>query len=361
MIIANKKGVIIMKKSIAKKILSCALALVLTLGLTACGGDAPSDSSEPSSSGEQSSTPNAEPLKVTLVATATGLGDRSFNDMAWEGIQRAEAELGVEVSIIEPKSVSDFSSSIATAAASGADVILAFGGAFSDALAENAPKFPDVYFGGLNCTAESDNLQVAQTSDHEGSFLAGALAALMTETGTIGGIGGQDADNINRFYVGYEEGAKYINPDIEVLISYVGSYSDPAKGKDFALQLMNEGADIIYAVAGGTGEGLFEAVRENEDLYAIGVDADQDYITEGKILTSMMKRVDNIAYKMIEDAINGTFETGYVVYDLVNGGVALSPMTYTKDLIGEEIIAELEAIEEKIISGEIVVTDLFAK
>ena len=213
---------------------------------------------------------------VTYITTNAGLGDRSFNDSAWAGLQKAEKELGVEISVIEPKAVSDYGTALVSAVNSGSDIILGFSASWTDTFTEYCTKYPDVYFGGLNCNAQADNLMNAVTGDHEGSFLAGALAAMMSKTGTIGAIGGMDGDNINRFLVGYEEGAKYVNPSIVVLKSYVGAFNDPAKGKEFALQLMNEGADVIYQVAGGTGMGVFEAAKENPNLYAIGVDANRN-------------------------------------------------------------------------------------
>lgn len=334
-------------------------ALLISLMLTACGGDKAAETKqEEKAAGEAA---KEDTLHVTFITSPGGLGDRSFNDSAWAGIQRAEEELGVEVSIIETKQVSDFGTSIVSAVNNGANLILGYGGSWTDAFDEYCEKFPDVYFGGLNCTVEADNLQMAQSADHEGSFLAGALAAMTSKTGVIGVIGGQDAVNINRFLVGYEEGAKYVNPDIKVLTTYVGSFNDPVKGKEYALQLMNEGADVIYHVAAGSGEGLFEAAKENENLYAIGVDGNQDYIVEGKILTSMVKNCDNMAYDMIKAVQDGTFESGYKVYGISNGGVGLTDMEFTKDYIGEETLTKLDEIKAEIEAGEIKVTDLFAQ
>ena len=319
-----------MRRRNEMKLAACLTAAVLTGVLAGCGGAA-----QPAGGGESSAADDGT-VKVTFITTETGLGDRSFNDSAWEGLERAEKELGVEIALIEPSSVADTGTSIISAVNSGSDLILGFGASWTDAFEEYCERFPDVYFGGLHCNVSADNLQVAKTADHEGSFLAGALAAMKSESGVVGFIGGQDADNINRFYVGYEEGAKYVNPDITVLKSYVGSYTNPAKGKEYALQLMDSGADIIFHAAGGTGEGLFEAARENDGLYAIGVDSNQDYIAEGKILTSVVKNCGNIAYDMVKSVQDGTFESGDKVYDLENGGVGLTDMEYTSSKQREE-------------------------
>ena len=279
----------------------CASALLIAAAVTACGGStsettaqaeteaeaADGEAGEAEAEGGEEAA--ADTIKVTFIATDTGLGDRSFNDSTWEGVQRAHDELGVEISIIEPDSVADMGTAIMTAVQSGSDLILGFGGSWADPLSEYCDRFPDVYFGGLNCNVTADNLQMAKTADHQGSFLAGALAATMTKTGTVACLGGQDADNINRFITGFEEGVKYVNPDVTVLKSYVGSYSDPALGKEYSLQLMNEGADIIFHIAGGTGEGLFEAARENAKLNGL----DNCNFIAGDVL----KTLDNISEK----------------------------------------------------------------
>ena len=337
-----------------KKALSILLAIFMLAGLllTGCGGGA-SPGSDSGMGGKK--------IKVVLLAHG-GLGDRSFNDSAWAGVQKAEKDFGVEISVLEPKTAAEYGTALVSAVNSGADLILGFSNAWADPFKEYCEKYPEVYFGGLNAKGvAADNLSMAVTSDHEGSFLAGALAAMMSKTGTIGAIGGQESDNINRFLVGYEEGAKYINKDIKVLKSYAGSFTDPAKGKEFALQLMNQGADIIYQVASKTGEGVFEAAKENDNLYAIGADSDQDYIAEGKILTSMIKNCDVIAYNMIKSVVEDNFKAGDIIYNVGNDGVGLSAMTYTKDLIGADNLKKLDDIKAKIASGEIKVTDVFEK
>lgn len=299
-----------------------------------------------------------EGVKACLITSSGGLGDRSFNDAAYAGLQKAEAELGVEIKVIEPQSSADYLQSIKTAVNAGYDFIMVAGNDWSDVLSTVAPNYPDVKFAGINLSVEGDNVAIAQFSDHEGSFIAGALAAHMSD-GKIGAIGGMDIPAIQRFIVGYEEGAKYVNPDIEVVPAYVGSFADPSKGKEFALQLIDEGADVIYQVAGKTGEGLFSALEETEGVYGIGVDQDQDYIVEGKILTSMIKRVDTAVYDQIERVQNGTFEAGTHVYGLAEDGVGISEMQYTKDDIPADVLADIEDIKEKIVNGEIVVTDVF--
>lgn len=298
-------------------------------------------------------------VKVALITSSGGLGDRSFNDAAYEGLKRAEADYGIEIKVIEPQGVSDYQQSLKLVSSAGYDLVITVGNDWSDALSVIAPNFPDTKYAAINLSISLDNLQVAQFADHEGSFLAGAFAALMTKTNKIGFIGGMDVPAIKRFYVGYQEGAKYVNDDIEVIPTYVGSFADPFKGKEFALQLIGEDCDIIFHAAGKTGEGLFDAIKTSDDVYAIGVDSDQDSIVEGKILTSMIKSVDAAVYDMTSSFIDGTFETGKVLYGLEEKGVGLSEMKYTKDIIPSDVLNQLADIKAKVISGEIQVTDVF--
>ncbi|GHV95091.1 BMP family ABC transporter substrate-binding protein [Spirochaetia bacterium] len=302
-----------------------------------------------------------EKIKVALITSVGGLGDRSFNDAAWHGFQRAEKELGVEIKVIEPQAVADYQTSLKAVAGSGYKFVMAVGNDWADTMKIVAPIYPDIKFAGVNIMLNEPNVAVARFSDHEGSFMAGAIAAMMSKTGTIGFIGGMDVPAINRFYVGYEEGAKYANPSIKVISAYVGSFNDPGKGKEFSLQLIAQKADIIFHAAGKTGEGLFNAVKETDGIYAIGVDQNQDYIVSGKILTSMEKRIQIAAYNLIDSVINNNFRAGDRIYGLKEDGVGLTEMEYTKALVPPDVTARLNDIRAKIISGEIKVTDVFNK
>ncbi|GKX30638.1 BMP family ABC transporter substrate-binding protein [Vallitalea longa] len=300
-------------------------------------------------------------IKVALITSSGGLGDRSFNDSAHEGFKKAEEELGVEIKVIEPQSTADYLQSLKLASSADYDFIMAVGNDWGDAINSVIPNYPDKKFAGVNVDCTGDNLAVARFADHEGSFLVGALASLMSKSGTVGFIGGMDIPGINRFAVGYEEGAKYVNPDIKVLPTYVGSFADPSKGKEFAVQLIDEDADVIYHAASKSGEGLFEALKEKEGVYGIGVDQDQDYIVEGKILTSMVKNVGNAAYDFIKQVKEDTFTSGEKIYGLAENGVGITELKYTKDIIPQEVLDQLDTIKQDIIDGKITVTDVFNK
>jgi len=181
---------------------------------------------------------------------------------------------------------------------------------------------------------------------------------LVNPEAIIGAIGGTQSPGIDKFIVGYTEGAQYINKDVKVLSAYSNSFGDPAKGRELALAMYDQGADIVFQIAGGTGEGVFQAAEEAKH-YAIGVDSDQDYIKPGFILTSMIKRVDNAVYDLCSRLVNGTLQGGSIIeYGLKENGVGLSPMTYTKDKLPPEFLTTVEDLKAKIISGEIKVTDI---
>lgn len=341
-----------MKLKKATALLLTAAMAVMTFG--GCGSDSDDKGTKKEDGGSAD-------VKAALICSSSGLGDNSFNDAAWEGFNKAEEELGVEITVVEPADVADYLSSASTVAESGYDIVFATGNDWGDTITEVAALYPDTYFVGLNVEAEGDNVAVAQTADHEIGFLVGALASMMSESKTVGFLGGKDVPSQERFNVGYTEGAKYIESGINILTTYVGAFNDPSTGKEYSMEMINQGADVIFHTAGQSGNGLFEAVTENDGVYAIGVDSNQDAMVEGKVLTSAMKRLDTIAYDMINKVVNDEFESGTIIYDLANDGVGLTDFEYTKDIIGEDNIAKLEELKQGIIDGTIEVTDIYEK
>lgn len=317
---------------------------------------------------EEAPAAEADPLRVALIIAQGGLGDRSYNDLANSGFERAGEDFDVEISAIESSDpVGEGEKLLRTAAENGFDLVITLEYSHFDPLARVAPDYPDTLFGIVNIGVDAPNVVTILFKEQEGSFLAGALAAMVTTMegndkvnpeAVIGAIGGVQSGGIDKFLVGFEEGAQYINPDIEVLRAYSESFGDPAKGKELTLAMYEQGADIVYQVAGGTGEGVFEAAVDSNH-YAVGVDADQDYIKPGFILTSMLKRTDNAIYDVISRLANGTLEGGITIeYGLIEDGVGISPMEYTKDDVPQEFLDTIADLAEKIKSGEIVVTDV---
>jgi len=308
--------------------------------------------------------------RVALIIAQGGLGDRSYNDSGFAGLTKAAQEFGVEVKPIEsPDPVGMGEKLLRDAAKAGFDLVITLEYTHFDPLARVAPDFPNTMFSIVNIEVKGPNVVSVIFKEHEGSFLAGALAALVVKdtsipgirgTKTIGVIGGTKSLGIDKFLVGYEEGAHYIDKDIKVLRAYSEAFGDPAKGKELTLSMFEQGADVVYQVAGGTGEGVIAAAKE-KGHYAIGVDSDQDYMAPGNVLTSMLKRVDIAVYDLIKRLCDGTLKGGTVVtYGLKEGGVGISEMKFTRHIVPKAYIDQVNELRDKIIKGEIKVTDVTA-
>ncbi|MBD3307604.1 BMP family ABC transporter substrate-binding protein, partial [candidate division KSB3 bacterium] len=288
----------------------------------------------------------AAPLKVAMVVAGT-LGDRSFYDSGNEGLMRAAKELGVETKVFECRNVPSAFSEQIIAAAQSYDVVFTVGWELVDPLLEIAPEFPEVKFIHIDAAIEGvDNVSSIDYLENEGSFVAGAMAAMMTTKAddpklnaekVIGAVGGMDIPVIRNFVAGYEAGAHYVDPEVQVEVGYVGSFEDPAKGKEMALTIFNKGADIIFQIAGNTGNGVIEAAQE-ANFYAIGVDADQGYIAPGYIMGSMMKRVGLSIFETIQKILDGTYQDGSVItYGIAENGVGMSKDEDMKAIVGEDV------------------------
>ncbi len=300
-------------------------------------------------------------LKVAMVTSESGLGDRSFNDMMNEGMKRAQKELDIEFVVIQPRSISEFQSSLARAAGQGFDFIVGSSFDMIKPMQTVAAAFPNQKFGLVDVGPDpiAPNVVSSVTKDWEGSFLVGAIAARTTKTGVIGFVGGKDIPIIHRFYIGYYYGAQMADPKVKVLESYSGTFTDPAAGKEYTLALINQHSDINFAVAGATSAGVIDAAKSTK-TFAIGVDSDQNYLAPGSVLTSMVKRVDTQAFDMIKSVSDGTFKGGTVLYyGLKEGGVAAAMDEYNKGLIAPEVLKEVDDLKAKVISGAIVVPNYF--
>ena len=323
------------------------VAMVLAICLTACAK---------TSEGEDA-------LKVAVVL-AGATGDRSFYDSANEGLQALVAAGGVQGMLIECQNdASMFTTNLISAAESN-DVVVAVGWEFWDALVECAPQLPDTKFifvdNGLDGVGE--NLLSITYAQNEGSFLVGYIAGKLTSTNKLGAVGGEDSETINDFIVGYEAGAKYANPDVQVQTQYAGTYEDPARGKELALALYDAGCDIVFQVASRTGEGVFEAAAER-GLYAIGVDGDQKYINPDVIICSMVKEVGlSIEQTVTALLADGSWNGGEIwVADMSTGliDVGYGDDTMTQQ-VSDELKAEVEQIKADIIAGKIQVPTAFS-
>ena len=330
----------------------------------------PETTEAPAPEPEPEPEPEMTDISVGLVFDIGGRGDQSFNDSAAAGIERAEAELGITYTEASPNADGSNRGELLQLAADAHDVVVAVGFLFETDAAAVGAENPDTIFGVVDSGMfdYGDNIAGLVFAEEQGSFLVGAAAALKTETGTIGFIGGvaNVGGLIERFQAGYQAGARAVNPDIEIISAYVTQAPDfdgfnaPDRGKEIALAMYEEGADIVYHAAGGTGAGLFLAAQEQSEatgsqVWAIGVDSDQ-YHTAGAgvqdyILTSMLKRVDSAIFEMVKSVIDGNVTAGPTVYDLSVDGVGYS----TSGGFVDDIVGQLEDFRAQIISGAIVV------
>jgi basic membrane protein A and related proteins len=266
--------------------------------------------------------------RVGLVFDVGGRGDKSFNDAAFEGLERARAQLGVEARYLEPQGSADRESALRLFAASGLDLVIGVGFIFSSDIDEVARAYPNVRFACIDYAPRGDSMppNVAGLSfrEEEGSFLVGAAAGLLSKSQHVGFVGGMTGPLIRKFEVGYVEGVRATCPACEVHSAYAGTtpdaYRDPAKGKALAVSQIALGADVVYHASGATGHGVFEAAREAKAL-AIGVDADQHDEMPGTVVTSMVKRADSAVYQVIERVLQARFQGGMQVFGLKESGV----------------------------------------
>ena len=322
-------------------------------------------------------------IRVGIVFDIGGKDDRSFNAAAWAGAKCAatgnwpdgtscgKPALPIVLRDIEPGNPTSIEPAMRAFAERGYDLIIGIGFAQTPIIELVAKDYPNIRFAIVDGVSDLPNVASLVFKEHEGSYLVGMLAAKTSKTGTIGFLGGMDIGLIHRFKGGYEEGARAVNPNIRVIPNYVGvtdaAWNNPGKGKEIALAQISKGADVIFTAAGNSGLGAFDAVEQagkqdgRATHFVIGVDSNQNMVKPGFVLTSMVKRVDNAVYQIVQDVVNGQFQAGFHVYGLDKDGVAYAMDANNKDLIPQEAIQQVEQARQKIIKGEIKVTDAMLK
>jgi len=310
---------------------------------------------------EQAQPPAAGKAVVGLVFDVGGRGDKSFNDQAYAGLERAQKELGITFHTLETGEGADREAAMRQLAAGDASLIFGVGFLFSDDIRKLAVEFPNKKFACIDYTVNPGdtlppNLVALKFKEEEGSYLVGALAGLLTKTGKVGFVGGMQIPLIKKFEAGYVAGAHAVNPSAQVLIKYAGTtgsaFKDPTKGKELGLAEYNQGADIIYHASGSTGLGVFEAARERDKL-AIGVDSDQHDEAPGHILTSMVKRVDVAVFDTIRQTVEGHWQGGVRVFGLAQDGVTWVYDDRNKALIPDAAKAKVDSLRAEIVAGRI--------
>ena len=306
----------------------------------------------------------AAEFKVGLVLDRGGKDDKSFNTSAYEGAMRAKKDLGVYVKYVEAADDNAFEPSLRGYAQNNFDLIIGIGFAQKDPIARVAARFPQRQFAIVDAEVKATNVCSLLFEEHEGAYLIGAIAALTSKTGKIGFVGGMDIPLIRRFAMGYEAGAKKMNPKMTILANYVGitseAWNNPPRGKELALAQYQNGADIVFAAAGASGLGVFDAAEEQKKL-AIGVDSNQDWMKPGLILTSMLKRVDEAVFTTISDAKSGKFHAGVKRFGLANNGIGYAVDKYNEKILTPEVRRKADELKAQIIAGRIDVPDFYKK
>lgn len=307
-------------------------------------------------------------LDIGIVFDVGGRGDKSFNDGAYRGGERAEHDLGARMHFIEPGEGSDREAGLRLLAAEHMNLVVGVGFIFTDDLSALAKEYPDTHFAGVDYALALDssgnvippppNLAALKFREEQGSFLVGALGALIGTSKKLGFVGGMDIPLIHKFEAGYRAGVKYVCPDCIVIAQYAGvtpeAFRNPGRGKELALSQYQSGVDVIFHASGSTGLGVFEAARQTGKL-AIGVDADQYAEAPGHILTSMVKRVDAVVFDQIGKVRNGSFHGGVQEYGLAEDGVGYVYDEHNRALIPDSVHARVEQIRRDIIAGHITV------
>src|SRR5437870_4322313 len=322
---------------------------------------------------------------IGIVFDIGGKDDRSFNAAAWAGVKCAETgkrpdgqpclddkgnpkpAFDIVLRDVEPGNPTSIEPAMRAFAERGYDLIIGVGFAQAPIMETVAKDYPNIHFAIVDGVSQLPNVASLVFKEHEGSYLVGMIAAKTTRTGTLGFVGGMDIPLIHRFEKGYEEGAKAVNPNIQIVQNYVGvtdaAWNNPGKGKELALAQIGKGADVIFTAAGNSGLGAFDAVeqygKENGRAthFVIGVDSNQNGVKPGYVLTSMVKRVDNAVYDIVKLVVERKFQAGFHVFGLESDGVGYAMDQYNKDLVSPEAIQAAEEAKKKIIAGQIKVTD----
>lgn len=305
-------------------------------------------------------------LEIGIVLDIGGRGDKSFNDGAFRGGERVAHDMGAHVIYIEPGDGSDREAGLRLLAAEGADLVIGVGFIFTDDLLTLAREYPNIRFAGVDLSIPVDsagkpiplppNLRALKFREEEGSFLVGALAAMVGKSKKVGFVGGMDIALIHKFEAGFRAGVKAVCPDCEVLVNYAGvtpeAFRNPLRGKEIALSMYNQGVNVVYHASGSTGLGVLEAARATGKL-AIGVDADQYDEAPGYVLTSMVKGIDEAVYQTVKSVQDGTFKGGIEQFGLAEHGVGYVYDEHNRALIPDSVRTVLDSLTAKIVDGRI--------
>ncbi|WP_172198832.1 BMP family lipoprotein [Saccharibacillus qingshengii] len=341
-----------MKKAVK---FSLFMLLAFSLVLAACGNNKSGGTTSTGSEGEGGKT--GSDIKIGMVTDTGGVNDKSFNQTSWEALQALEKEQGIKVEYLQSKSEADYQPNLNQFVKGGFNLTWGIGFALESALKDIAAQNPDANFAIIDAAVDAPNVESVLFSENEGAFLVGVVAGKMTKTNQIGFVGGMDSPTIKKFEIGFKAGIEAVNPKAKFTSVYASGFDKPDEGKSAAATLYNDGADIVFQAAGGTGTGVFNEAKDRkaqgQEVWVIGVDKDQSLEFGDDItLTSMIKRVDVAMKTVSQQVIDGTFKGGTITtLGLKDDGVGIAD-TSSKN-VPQEVLDEVQSYKEKIVSGEV--------
>lgn len=341
-----------MKKS---RFLGClALVLILTMSLVGCANKTEAPKAD---------APAKSEFKVGLVTDVGGLNDHSFNFLANKGLEQAEKELGIKKAVVESKQMTDYETNLSRFAQDKYNLVIAVGFLMQDAVIKVSKDYPDTKFMIIDSSiTDRPNVASAMFKTEQCGYLVGVMAGLLEKTpgipnalgkNTVGLVGGMAIPPVNDYIAGFIQGARSVNPAITVNLKYTNKFDDPALGKQTALSEIAGGADIVFPIAGGTGTGVIDAAKE-KNVYAIGVDADQNYLAPENVITSALKGMDVATFNIIKNTKEGQFKSGDILFDLSNNGVGFATPTKA---VPKEVVDKVNDVAKQIKDGKITVTN----
>ena len=353
-----------MRKNVLERIVLSIVAVGLVLA--GCAQEEEGETAE--EAGERSPSDYV----VGMATDVGGLGDQSFNDGTWDGLQRAEEEYGLETRLVESNQQTDYIPNLTGLAEAGADLVFAVGFLMQDAMVEAAENHPDTYFAGIDIALDPENAPEnavgIQWKEQQAGYLAGIVAAHMTAEyadrsdrlnadKVVGVVIGLDIPPVERYQAGYYAGVKSVDSEIRVISATAGAFDNQSAGKELALGMIDQGADIVFHVAGLTGLGIINAAAER-GVFAIGVDVDQNHVAPAAVLTSAMKGITQGAYLTVQDMMEGSFQGGQnLVFGVADQAVDIAPFHEQSDLIPQAVLDAVDSARSQIDAGDLTVPE----
>jgi basic membrane protein A and related proteins len=304
----------------------------------------------------------AKPLKVVVLTDAAGLGDKGFNDVCWQGVQRARQDFGLSAQFVQSREQADYVANLSLAA-QNADAVVTLGYLYVDAVKQVAPQFPETRFIHIEGDISAPNVASFDFKSEEGGFLAGLVAGLFTRAKKVGVVSGMDIPPVIAYVSGFQAGMKTAEKErgelLETIVTSVGSFNDPVKGKSLARALIDRGADVIFRAAGNSGIGVLEAVKDTNGVYLVAEDLDLDAEFPGKVLTSALKRMDVAVYGALQDLVKESFHGGHRWLGAADGAVDITEMKYSRQLFKADDLVRIEKARLLLKEGKLTIPNRY--